>query len=108
MAILSPPLTPPPKEALELTDPLAPKPFEPQTIPSDINIIDDYVSHTLRTQKPLPPIGWHNWWKELNWVSLPILTITPMIALWGAFNVKLRWETLVWSVIYYFITGLGM
>lgn len=72
-----------------------------------MNIPDNYVAWTLKNQKPLPPITWDNWWKELNYLSLSILTITPMIALWGAFRVHLRWETAVWSVIYYYMTGLG-
>jgi stearoyl-CoA desaturase (delta-9 desaturase) len=81
---------------------------DPETIPADLNIPDDYVSHVLRTQKPLPPYNWKKWWQNINWVSTPILVLTPAIALYGAFTVKLRWETALWSVIYYFITGLGI
>ncbi|KAI0937509.1 hypothetical protein AcV7_003516 [Taiwanofungus camphoratus] len=96
--ILSPPLTPPSKSVK------LPK----EEVPADMNIPDNYVAWTLKNQKPLPPITWDNWWKELNYLSLSILTITPMIALWGAFRVHLRWETAVWSVIYYYMTGLGI
>lgn len=72
-----------------------------------MNIPDNYVAWTIKNQKPLPPIGWNNWWKELNYLSLSILTITPTIALLGAYYTRLRWETAVWSVFYYFVTGLG-
>lgn len=75
--------------------------------PADMNIPDNYVAWTLKTQKPLPPVTLNNWWKELNYLSLSILTIVPTIAIIGACYVKLRWETAVWSVLYYFVTGLG-
>ena len=99
MAPFTPPLTPPQdskKNAL---------PAEEQ--PEDINIPDNYVAYTIKNQKTLPPITWDNWWKELNYLSLAILTITPSIAIYGAFTTKLRWETAVFAVFYYFLTGLG-
>jgi stearoyl-CoA desaturase (delta-9 desaturase) len=75
--------------------------------PVDLNLPDNYVAHTLRNQKALPPITWNNWWKEINTLTFAILTLTPAIAIYGAFTVKLQWQTAVWSVVYYFITGLG-
>jgi stearoyl-CoA desaturase (Delta-9 desaturase) len=76
-------------------------------LPADINIPDNYVDYTLKNVKPLPPVTWSNWWKELNYLSLAILTITPTIALYGAFTTKLRWETAVFATVYYFLTGFG-
>lgn len=75
--------------------------------PIDLNIPDNYVQWVLKSQKALPPITWQTLSSEIKWLDLSILTITPAIALWGILNVSLRWETAVWSVIYYFITGLG-
>ena len=76
-------------------------------LPADLNIPDNYVDYTLKNTKPLPPslgtIGGRN----LNYLSLAILTITPTIALYGAFTTKLRWETAIFATIYYFITGFG-
>jgi stearoyl-CoA desaturase (Delta-9 desaturase) len=76
-------------------------------IPADLNIPDNYVDYTLKNTKPLPPVTWNNWWKELNYLSLAILTITPSIALYGAFTTKLRRETAIFAVFYYFVTGFG-
>jgi len=76
-------------------------------LPADLNIPDNYVDYTLKNTKPLPPVTLNNWWKELNYLSLAILTITPTIALYGAFTTKLRWETAIFATIYYFITGFG-
>jgi hypothetical protein len=75
--------------------------------PADIDIPDNYVTWTLKNQKPLPPITLDNLFENIQWLTLAILTITPSIAIYGFFTHKLRWETFVWSVIYYFITGLG-
>ncbi|KAI0360555.1 delta 9-fatty acid desaturase protein [Trametes cingulata] len=103
--------TTPVKEAATLTPPMTP-PMESKglksDVPIDIDIPDNYVSWTLKNQKERPPIGWNNWWKELNYLSLTILTVTPSIAIWGAFHVPLMWQTAVFSVFYYFFTGLGI
>ncbi|KZT68880.1 delta 9-fatty acid desaturase [Daedalea quercina L-15889] len=95
----TPPQTPPRKQA---------KLPEKEEEPADMNIPDNYVAWTLKNQKALPPVSWDNWWRELNYLSLSILTITPAIALVGAYYTRLRWETAVWSVFYYFVTGLGI
>ncbi len=76
-------------------------------LPADLNIPDNYVDHTLKNTRPLPPVNWNNWWKELNYLSLAILIIAPSIALYGAFTTKLRWETAIFATFYYFVTGLG-
>ncbi|EIW77198.1 delta 9-fatty acid desaturase protein [Coniophora puteana RWD-64-598 SS2] len=76
--------------------------------PSDANIPDNYVSYTLKHQKALDPISWDNWWQELNLLHAAILGLTPIMGIIGAFVVRLRWETAVWSVVYYFMTGLGI
>jgi stearoyl-CoA desaturase (delta-9 desaturase) len=49
-----------------------------------------------------------NWWKELNYLTCAILFLVPAISIYAAFFVELKWQTAVWSVAYYFITGLGM
>ncbi|TBU23654.1 delta 9-fatty acid desaturase protein [Dichomitus squalens] len=101
----------PTEEATTLTPPLTPPAASKgvkEEEPADANIPDNYVSWTIKNQKPRPPISWDNWWKELNYLTISILTITPAIAIYGAFNVPLRWETAVFSVFYYFVTGLGI
>jgi hypothetical protein len=97
----------PPPEIAALSPPLSPK-LEKGSLPDDSKTPRNYVEHTLKTTKALPPIGWHNWWKELNWLNVAILTITPAIAIFGAFTTRLRWQTAVFSVFYYFVTGLGI
>lgn len=76
--------------------------------PIDINIPDNYVQHTLKTQKSLPPFRWDKWYSEINWLSFTILTVTPLIGIVGAIYTKLRWETFLFSIFYYYVTGLGM
>ena len=75
--------------------------------PADINIPDNYVSWSLKNQKAAPPITMSNLLQNIQWISFLVLTITPSLAIYGALTVKLQWKTAVWSVIYYFITGLG-
>jgi len=80
---------------------------DPEHVPADANIPDNYVSYTLKHQKSLPPISWDNWYTELNWLHVAILAGTPVVGLVGAYYTRLRWETAVWSVVYYYMTGLG-
>lgn len=98
-AALTPPLTPPRGE-------LAPLPPVAQLPKQDVP--ENYVEHTLKTTKPLPPITWATLYKEINWLSLGILTITPAIAVYGLFTTPVNRYTALWSVLYYYITGLGI
>ncbi|KAJ1550121.1 hypothetical protein HK096_008650 [Nowakowskiella sp. JEL0078] len=45
---------------------------------------------------------------RVNWPQAIALTTIPIMALWALLNVTLYWKTAVWSVVYYFITGLGI
>ncbi|KAH9842436.1 delta9-fatty acid desaturase [Rhodofomes roseus] len=80
----------------------------PEEEPINLNIPDNYVQWVLKNQKERPPITWQTLWGELNYLSLSILTIPPAMAIWGICNVNLHWETAMWGVIYYFVTGLGI
>ncbi|KAF7326369.1 Acyl-CoA desaturase [Mycena venus] len=77
----------------------------PVVVPTDV---ENYVSHTLKTTKPLPPITWNNFLSELNWLNVAILGLTPVLSIIGAYHTKLRWETALFSVFYYYFTGLGI
>jgi len=48
------------------------------------------------------------WHEQINWVNVAILFGTPIAAIIGVFITPLRWETLLFSIIYYFFTGLGI
>jgi stearoyl-CoA desaturase (delta-9 desaturase) len=84
------------------------KPLNPTNVPSDIDVPDNYVTRTIETQKRLPPVTWGNLLKNIQWVSFLALTVTPALAIYGVFNVNWNTKTAIWSVIYYFITGLGI
>jgi len=46
--------------------------------------------------------------KRINYLHLFLLTITPTLALIGLLTTKIRYETMVFAVVYYYITGLGI
>jgi stearoyl-CoA desaturase (delta-9 desaturase) len=54
------------------------------------------------------PITWGNWYKHVNWLNTFFIIGVPMLGLIGAYWVPLRMKTLVFSVLYYFYTGLGI
>jgi stearoyl-CoA desaturase (Delta-9 desaturase) len=76
--------------------------------PSDANLPDNYVEHMLKTVNPLPPVTIHNWWKEVNYLTTIVLTVVPLLSIYGMFTTALVEKTAVWSIIYYFFTGLGI
>lgn len=102
----SPPMTPEQK-GLELGLP-AVSPIRSTNTPSDKDIPDNYVTHTLQTQKHLPPITRKNLLQNINWISFLALTVTPTLAIYGACTTQWNTKTFWWSVIYYYITGLGI
>ncbi|KAJ7668660.1 delta 9-fatty acid desaturase protein [Mycena polygramma] len=69
---------------------------------------ETYVSRTLKETNALPPITWSNFLSNINWLNTVILMLTPMMGLTGAYYTKLRWETAIFSVFYYYYTGFGI
>jgi hypothetical protein len=47
-------------------------------------VIPGYVQRTLRREKPLPPITWRNFHREINLISTLALTIVSILSLYGA------------------------
>jgi len=106
MATVTPPITskvdaaPKSVESTQFVD-------DPEHVPADANIPDNYVSYTLKHSKALPPVTWDNLLQNLNWLHVGILGLTPVLGLAGACYTRLRWETAIWAVVYYYMTGLG-
>ncbi|KAJ7199632.1 hypothetical protein GGX14DRAFT_699786 [Mycena pura] len=70
--------------------------------------VDNYVSRVLKTTKPLPPVTRENFLSELNWFNVAILTVVHITSVAGICCTKLRWETALFSVFYYYISCLGI
>ncbi|KAI9024991.1 delta-9 desaturase [Phycomyces nitens] len=54
------------------------------------------------------PTTWKNWYKRVRWVYSIILSTLPIIAVYGMFTTELQTKTAILSVVFYFITGLGI
>ncbi|KAJ7339982.1 hypothetical protein DFH08DRAFT_783495 [Mycena albidolilacea] len=83
-------------------------PLIKDTSPIVLPEVENYVSHVLKTTKPLPPVTYNNLLSELNWIAVFVLTLPPAVSFIGAYYTKLRWETALFAVSYYFYTGLGI
>jgi stearoyl-CoA desaturase (delta-9 desaturase) len=106
MATTAPPITPkvdPVPKSVEPTQFFQ----EPDHPPADATIPDSYVSYALKHQKALPPVTWENVFQNLNWLNVGILGLTPLLGFTGAYYTCLRWETAVWAIVYYYMTGFG-
>ncbi|GAA5919030.1 hypothetical protein JCM6882_009684 [Rhodosporidiobolus microsporus] len=68
---------------------------------------DNHVRKVLAREKPLPPITLANLHKNINVISTLAIAIVPCVAIYGALTTELKWQTAVWSVLYYFYTGLA-
>jgi stearoyl-CoA desaturase (delta-9 desaturase) len=53
------------------------------------------------------PTTLQNFTKHVNWFQSILLISTPLLAMWGAYNTPLQSKTLVWTLFFYFVTGLG-
>ncbi|KII86799.1 hypothetical protein PLICRDRAFT_665329 [Plicaturopsis crispa FD-325 SS-3] len=74
----------------------------------DGDVPDNYVAYTLKNQKALPPLSWANFWTEIVWLNVFILCVMPVAGIVAAFFTPLRWQTALFSVFYYYLTGLGI
>lgn len=69
---------------------------------------DNYVRKILAKERPLPPITWKNWYKEINIISTLALTVVPALAFYGASTVAVNPRTAVWAIVYYFYSGMSV
>ncbi|KAJ3410412.1 hypothetical protein HDV05_003823 [Chytridiales sp. JEL 0842] len=46
--------------------------------------------------------------KDINWLHFTLLLGTPIVGVVGALTTPLRWETGVWTVVFYFISAFGI
>lgn len=71
-------------------------------------VSQNYVTRTVDNMTMLPPITWKNLLSNIQWISFTALTVPPAMALYGLFTLELNRKTIIWAVIYYFMTGLGI
>lgn len=62
-----------------------------------------------KTINKVPPPTPRNYTlKDVDWLHASILIPTPLIALYGVFNVPMFAYTMIWAVLYYYVTGFGI
>ena len=49
-----------------------------------------------------------NWYKHVNWLNVALIVGIPLYGCIQAFWTPLRWQTAIFAVLYYFMTGLGI
>ena len=54
------------------------------------------------------PLTRANWYHHVNWLNVFFIIIIPLYGCIAAWWTPLRWETAIWAVVYYFMTGLGI
>ena len=54
------------------------------------------------------PITAKNWYKHVNWLNTTFIIFIPLMGLISTYWVPLQWKTAVFTVVYYFHTGLGI
>ncbi|CAI4210545.1 unnamed protein product [Parascedosporium putredinis] len=79
---------------------MAPPTMSPEGAAAKKDINTTHISET--------PITWANWHKHVNWLNTTFIIIVPMMGLISSYWVPLQLNTAIFSVIYYFNTGLGI
>ncbi|KAI0525929.1 acyl-CoA desaturase 1 [Xylaria bambusicola] len=54
------------------------------------------------------PITWGNWYKHVNWLNTYFIIIVPLMGCVGAYFTPLTYRTAVFTVLFYFGSGLGI
>lgn len=70
--------------------------IEPTFKPSDATIPDNYVTHTIQRQKWLEPVTWRTLIWNIQWISFIVITVTPILAVYGLFTTELNRKTFIW------------
>lgn len=55
----------------------------------------------------LPSPTWQNWYTEIRWFNLAVVTSTPLLAVYGAFTTQIRAQTVAFCALYYFLNMIG-
>jgi stearoyl-CoA desaturase (delta-9 desaturase) len=48
------------------------------------------------------------WYQRLNWFHVPLLALSPILALYGLATWTPNWKTLVFTFIFYYFSGFGI
>ncbi|KAB5523933.1 hypothetical protein GE09DRAFT_1229666 [Coniochaeta sp. 2T2.1] len=54
------------------------------------------------------PITLKNWYQHVNWLNTILIIMVPIVGLVSSYWVPLRMKTLLFSIAYYYYTGLGI
>lgn len=54
------------------------------------------------------PLTKANWYKHVNWLNVTLIVGIPIYGCVQAVWTPLQWKTAMWTVVYYFMTGLGI
>lgn len=93
-------------QAVEFVDGLPAALASPDEPPTDAAVppkADPEKQHITDT-----PITRKNWHKHVNWLNVVLIVGLPAYGLVASYWTPLQWKTAVWSVAYYFMTGLGI
>ena len=99
--------TPVQEESKVDTDPTTTSTMTPEQEEEDF-IRNNYVRRTLLSESALPDIKWQNWYKEINWPQATLLCLEPFVALYGLFTTGFVWQTFLFTIFWYFLTGFGI
>ncbi len=54
------------------------------------------------------PVTWKNWPDHVAWVNVTATVFIHIYGIYEAFYTPLVFKTAIWTLIYYFVTGLGI
>ena len=54
------------------------------------------------------PLTLSNWYQQISWINVTFVAGIPLFGFIMAYHTPLVWKTAVWTLIYYFFTGLGI
>ncbi|KAL9112002.1 MAG: hypothetical protein Q9227_003622 [Pyrenula ochraceoflavens] len=78
---------------------------------SSITVFEATSVEQARIMKPditTQPMTLANWHQHVNWLNVILIAGLPIVGLLAATGTPWNWYTCIWSVIYYFGTGLGI
>lgn len=64
-------------------------------------------SRSLQLTAPRPPITRTNFIYEIRWFNLAVVTLTPLLSIYGLCTTKLHKATIAFSIVCYVVNMIG-
>lgn len=73
----------------------------------EVTLSESNLNRALQTNARRPPLTLQNFWRYTKWLHVLLFTLLYSLAIWAVPKTKLTRNTLLFSIVYFALTGFG-